>query len=74
MRSWAWRAGARALLVSHWAVDSAAATRLTISANPKMGRAEALRQAMPGYLIDASSPANAYPPLWGPFALIGEAR
>jgi len=71
-------AGARALLVSHWAVDSAAATRLTISAfdrlksNPKMGRAEALRQAMLGYLNDASSPGNAYPARWGPFALIGE--
>jgi CHAT domain-containing protein len=71
-------AGARALLVSHWAVDSAAATRLTISAfdrlksNPKMGRAEALRQAMLGYLNDASSPGNAYPALWAPFALIGE--
>ena len=71
-------AGARALLVSHWAVDSAAATRLTIStfdrlrSNPKMGRAEALRQAMLGYLNDASSPKNAYPALWGPFALIGE--
>ena len=38
-------AGARALLVTHWSVDSAAATRLTIStfdclkAEPKLGRA-----------------------------------
>ncbi len=58
-------AGARALLVSHWAVDSAAATRLTTStfdrlkSNSKMGRAEALRQAMLSYLNDASSPRNA---------------
>jgi CHAT domain-containing protein len=37
-----------------------------------MGRAEALRQAMLGYLNDKSSPRNAYPALWGPFALIGE--
>jgi CHAT domain-containing protein/Tfp pilus assembly protein PilF len=71
-------AGARALLVSHWAVDSEAATRLTIStfdrlkADPKLGRAEALRQAMLAYLGDASSPKNAYPAFWGPFALIGE--
>ena len=71
-------AGARALLVTHWSVDSAAATRLTIStfdrlkADPKRGRAEALRQAMLGYLNDASSPRNAYPGFWGPFALIGE--
>jgi CHAT domain-containing protein/Tfp pilus assembly protein PilF len=71
-------AGARALLVSHWAVSSEAATRLATStfdrlkANPKMGRTEALRQAMLGYLNDKSSPRNAYPAFWGPFALIGE--
>ena len=71
-------AGARALLVTHWAVDSAAATRLSISTfdrlklEPKLGRAEALRQAMLAYLADTSSPRNAYPAIWGPFALIGE--
>jgi CHAT domain-containing protein/Tfp pilus assembly protein PilF len=71
-------AGARALLVSHWAVDSEAATRLATStfdrlkSDPRMGRAEALRQAMLGYLNDASSPKNAYPAFWAPFALIGE--
>jgi CHAT domain-containing protein/Tfp pilus assembly protein PilF len=71
-------AGARALLVSHWAVSSEAATRLATStfdrlkADPKMGRTEALRQAMLGYLNDKSSPRNAYPAFWGPFALIGE--
>jgi CHAT domain-containing protein len=71
-------AGARALLVSHWAVDSEAATRLTTStfdilkSDPKLGRAEALRRAMLNYLNDSSSPRNAYPALWGPFALIGE--
>jgi CHAT domain-containing protein/Tfp pilus assembly protein PilF len=71
-------AGARALLVSHWAVNSEAATRLSIStfdrlkADPKLGRAEALRQAMLAYLNDASSPRNAYPAFWGPFALVGE--
>ena len=71
-------AGARALLVSHWAVDSEAATRLTtatfdrLKSDPKIGRAEALRRAMLGYLADSSSPKNAYPAFWGPFALIGE--
>jgi CHAT domain-containing protein len=71
-------AGARALLVSHWAVDSEAATRLTTStfdrlkSDPKIGRAEALRQAMLFYLNDTSKPQNAYPAIWGPFALIGE--
>jgi CHAT domain-containing protein len=71
-------AGARALLVTHWSVDSDAATRLTTStfdllkADPNLGRAEALRRAMLAYMNDTSSPRNAYPALWGPFALIGE--
>jgi len=71
-------AGARALLVSHWAVDSEAATKLTIATfdrlkvDPKIGRAEALRQAMLFYLNDTSSPKNAYPAFWGPFALVGD--
>jgi CHAT domain-containing protein len=71
-------AGARALLVSHWAVDSEAATRLTTStfdilkSGSRIGRAEALRRAMLGYLNDASSAKNAYPAFWGPFTLIGE--
>jgi CHAT domain-containing protein len=34
-------AGARALLVSHWSVDSEAATRLTTSTGPHDGRSEA---------------------------------
>jgi CHAT domain-containing protein len=71
-------AGARALLVSHWSVDSEAATLLTTStfamlkADPKLGRAEALRKAMLAYMNDRSSPLNAYPAFWGPFSIIGE--
>jgi len=71
-------AGARALLVSHWAVDSNAATRLTTStfdlmkSDPSIGRAEGLRRAMLAYLNDTSQPLNAYPAFWGPFAVIGE--
>ena len=71
-------AGARSLLVTHWSVDSEAAARLATStfdllnADPKLGRAEALRRAMLAYLADRSSARNAYPALWGPFALIGE--
>lgn len=73
-------AGARALLVSHWAVDSAAATRLTTStfailaATPSLGRAQALRQAMLAYLNDASNPTAAYPAFWAPFEIVGEGR
>jgi tetratricopeptide (TPR) repeat protein/uncharacterized protein YraI len=71
-------AGARALLVSHWSVDSEAATRLTTStfaimkADPKLGRAEALRQAMLAYMNDGSGTLDAYPGLWGPFSVVGE--
>ena len=71
-------AGARALLVSHWSVDSEAATRLTTStfalmkAGPKLGRAAALRNAMLAYMNDKGSPLNAYPAFWGPFSIIGE--
>jgi CHAT domain-containing protein len=72
-------AGARALLVSHWSVDSEAATRLTtatfdrLKSDPKLGRAEALRQAMLAYLADKASPKNAYPAFWAPFALVARA-
>jgi tetratricopeptide (TPR) repeat protein/CHAT domain-containing protein len=71
-------AGARALLVSHWSVDSQAATLLTTStfalmkADPRLGRAAALRNAMLAYMDDKSSPLNAYPAFWGPFSIIGE--
>jgi len=71
-------AGARALLVSHWEVETEAATSLTtttfarLKANPGLGRAGALREAMLAYLGDPSSPGNAYPASWGPFALVGE--
>jgi CHAT domain-containing protein len=71
-------AGARALLVSHWAVESDAATRLTTSTfkimaeNPGIGRAEALRRAMLAYLDDKTSAGNADPAYWAPFSIIGE--
>ena len=70
-------AGSRALLVSHWDVDSDAAVKLTtrafgqLSANPAMGRAEAFRLSM-RELIEKGKTEEAHPSVWGPFVLIGE--
>jgi CHAT domain-containing protein len=64
--------------VSHWAVESDAATRLTTATfdilqnDPNVGRAEALRRAMLAYMKDTTDPLNAYPALWAPFVVVGE--
>ena len=69
-------AGARALLVSHWKVDSWATVELVTSAvsaitrDPTIGRAEALRQAML-QLIDRTGRQH-HPAFWAPFVLVGE--
>ena len=73
-------AGAHALLVSHWAIDSDAAARLTtttfdvLAKDPTLGRAEALRRAMLALLDDPADADAAYPALWAPFVLVGEGR
>jgi len=71
-------AGASALLVSHWTVESGAAARLAIAtfnalkSDPGIGRAEAVRRAMLDYLNDKADPRNAYPAYWAPFSVVGE--
>src|SRR5262249_50164035 len=70
-------AKARALLVSHWYVNSAAAVKLTtrafaeLGANPRIGRAEALRRSM-AELITKGAAHEAHPANWAPFVLVGE--
>jgi CHAT domain-containing protein len=70
-------AQARALLVSHWEVDSAATVKLITTAfremarDPKVGRAEALRRSMLA-LIDKGKLEQAHPAYWAPFVVVGE--
>ena len=80
-------AGARALLVSNWPVETVSAKLLTTdifrrqAANPKLARAEALRQAMLDLMDNQSgrdSAGNQYsyahPLFWAPFSLVGDGR
>jgi tetratricopeptide (TPR) repeat protein/CHAT domain-containing protein len=70
-------AGARALLVAHWAVDSAATVKLithavgAMSRDKTIGRAEALRRAMLA-MIDKGALREAHPAFWAPFVVVGE--
>lgn len=67
-------AGARALLVSHWAVFSDPTVTLTtgtlrrFTSTPNAGRAEALRQTQLQMLADANT---SHPIFWAPFTLVG---
>lgn len=71
-------AGARSLLVSHWAVFSDATTTLittalrTMASTKNMGRSEALRQSMLTLLDNPTTPGYAHPQIWAPFEIVGE--
>ena len=71
-------AGARSLLVSHWEVDSYAATMLTtgafkeLSAAPDIGPAKAVQRSQLALMDDEKRPWNAHPSFWAPFVLVGE--
>ena len=68
-------AGAKSLLVSHWPVESRAATQLTtkmfeaLRSDPTIGRSEALRRSM---MSLASNDNYSHPALWAPFVVVGE--
>ncbi|MBY6152522.1 CHAT domain-containing protein [Vannielia litorea] len=72
-------AGARRLLVSHWAVDSLATVELTTGMFDAMAEAEpgpaagarALRAAMLGMIENPARPRYAHPAAWAPFVTVG---
>ena len=70
-------AGARALLVSHWSVNSGVTVKLItgamtrLAADKTTGRAEAMRQSMLA-LVEQGTPQEAHPASWAPFVLVGE--
>lgn len=67
----------RALLVSHWEVNSDATVKLItgamdrLAADKTMGRAEAMRQSMLA-LIGDGTPREQHPATWAPFVVAGE--
>ncbi len=73
-------AGARALLVSHWPVNSYAATLLTsqtfaeMETDPTIGRAEGFRRASVALMSDKRRPWAAHPSIWAPFVVVGEGQ
>jgi CHAT domain-containing protein len=79
-------AGARALIVTNWSVQSSSARELITDifrrqgADPKLSRAEALREAMMGLIdgpgmVDAAGATQfsyAHPLFWAPYTIIGD--
>ena len=70
-------AGARSLLVSHWAVDSASTVKLItkalaiMSADKSVRHAEAMRRSMLA-MIESGDQKEAHPAYWAPFIVVGE--
>lgn len=69
-------AGARSLLVSHWAVSSdatvALTTRMFEESAKGAGKAEALRRSMLALMQRRDNVYFAHPALWAPFIVVGE--
>lgn len=68
-------AGAKSLLVSHWAVRDDAAAAITAGTARRAlsgeSRADAFRNAVLALMDDEAVTGGAHPGIWGPFALIG---
>lgn len=71
-------AGARTLFVSHWAVLSEAAVKMTTSmlaassADPNLSKAAAHQAALAAVMNDRERPYFAHPIFWAPFIVVGE--
>jgi len=71
-------AGARSVLVTHWAVESRSAQQLmartfaAIASDPARGRAAALRQAQLEFIDGRAGEAYRHPFFWAPYALSGD--
>ena len=69
-------AGSRALMVSHWSVESKSAAFLiqttfaNLAKHPKQRRAVAVQSAMKALMND--KPMYAHPMFWAPFVVVGE--
>lgn len=64
-------AQARALLVSHWYVDSRATVALITAAMREIGGDRTVGRAMLS-LIDSGDSKQAHPSRWAPFIVVGE--
>jgi CHAT domain-containing protein len=74
-------AGAKSLLVTHWAVDSESAASITVktmekyASNSKVTRAQALQSASIDLIEGKQVPSEwAHPAFWAPYALVGNGR
>jgi CHAT domain-containing protein len=71
-------AGARSVLVTHWAVETRSAQELVtrifegIARDSSRSRAEALRQAQLELIDGKADPAYRHPFFWAPYALAGD--
>ncbi|HNL22704.1 MAG TPA: CHAT domain-containing protein, partial [Rhodocyclaceae bacterium] len=69
-------AGGRALLATHWPVESVSARKLVVGVfaamarEPEITRAEALRRSI--LAVMSGSDVYAHPLYWAPYALIGD--